>query len=1072
MSVHKLGGEAARIQDGMRARREARSPDEGSGDEGAPVGRLGKLARYYVDCLAHEGDDGVSTFATSHYGRSDYVELPCPPTSSEFRARWRQPGVAELLKTVRVGRKRLTAYVGYPVRLRPHQTPRWKGFFVEPVMLWPLEVGEQGEASYRLADDGPIINLAFLRGVAMGDASAAMEEAVRLGAELGLDRQLADRLEVDELMSRLAEVRPDWDWCEPLDTQHCSSGPALSELNTAGVYNRAVLVTGERSPYTVGLEQELRALRGTSEVALAQTALGHWLGGAPVSEVPDEVPLLEVLPMNSEQHQAIRSAMHAPLTVVTGPPGTGKSQVVTNLLVNAAWRGMKVLFASKNNKAVDVVEARVNGLANRPALLRLGSREYQENLSGHLIDALSGAVVEADIARYEDQVERHGELTQSLEALDETRQRTLEARNRVHELEAAVEGLRDVFGDERFNSLDTSLLGDALTRVRRYQRALDQLDAANANWGKRLLIALRHTRRLAELSGARAELEPLAAHLGAHLPADIVAERLDEHAVAARSLDNRLAAARRVLEYQTALSDLQASPSFEQIAQRRSALLQQLGQHSAALWRDYVNLLPTRLTRQQRQDIGDYAALLQMLTGRDAGQVHAGVREKERALRAKVTHVFSCWAITSLSVRGKVPFQQGLFDLVVIDEASQCDIASALPLLFRAKRAVVIGDPQQLRHITALSKAKDSELQMKHGLLDGLSAWMYQRSLFDLAVGVADADGIINLRDHHRSHADIINYSNQVFYGGRLRVATRHDRLRRPDKHGPGVIWSDVTGKVERPGGSSVANAAEASKLVECLRDLLLNRGYQGSVGVVTPFRAQVQLIRKRIAADAELKAIQDKHELIVDTVHRFQGDERDVIFFSPVVSERMSRGALAFLRDNGNLFNVAMTRARGLLHVVGDRAAAAASQVSYLVEFVRHVEALGVKAPADKGPGEIDLGPGYPLVDRPERVSPWEHMLYEAMYARGIRAIPQFSVEPYALDFAVFAGGRMLNIEVDGERYHRAWDGELCLRDQLRNQRMIELGWEVKRFWVYEVRDRLDDCVEWVERWLREAQP
>src|SRR5207244_7890626 len=57
-------------------------------------------------------------------------------------------------------------------------------------------------------------------------------------------------------------------------------------------------------------------------------------------------------------------------TVVTGPPGTGKSQVVTNMLVNAAWRGMKVLFASKNNKAVDVVEARVNGLGNRPVLLR------------------------------------------------------------------------------------------------------------------------------------------------------------------------------------------------------------------------------------------------------------------------------------------------------------------------------------------------------------------------------------------------------------------------------------------------------------------------------------------------------------------------------------------------------------------------------------------------------------------------------------------------------------------------------------------------------------------------------
>jgi hypothetical protein len=52
------------------------------------------------------------------------------------------------------------------------------------------------------------------------------------------------------------------------------------------------------------------------------------------------------------------------------------------------------------------------------------------------------------------------------------------------------------------------------------------------------------------------------------------------------------------------------------------------------------------------------------------------------------------------------------------------------------------------------------------------------------------------------------------------------------------------------------------------------------------------------------------------------------------------------------------------------------------------------------------------------------------------------------------------------GERYHRAWDGELCRRDQLRNMRLIELGWDVMRFWVYEVRDDLPRVVERVKRW------
>ena len=65
-------------------------------------------------------------------------------------------------------------------------------------------------------------------------------------------------------------------------------------------------------------------------------------------------------------------------------------------------------------------------------------------------------------------------------------------------------------------------------------------------------------------------------------------------------------------------------------------------------------------------------------------------------------------------------------------------------------------------------------------------------------------------------------------------------------------------------------------------------------------------------------------------------------------------------------------------------------------------------------------------------------------------------------------AGNRRLDIEVDGERYHRDWTGELLRRDQLRNKRLIELGWDVMRFWVYELRDNMPQCVERVQRWVR----
>jgi very-short-patch-repair endonuclease len=242
-------------------------------------------------------------------------------------------------------------------------------------------------------------------------------------------------------------------------------------------------------------------------------------------------------------------------------------------------------------------------------------------------------------------------------------------------------------------------------------------------------------------------------------------------------------------------------------------------------------------------------------------------------------------------------------------------------------------------------------------------------------------------------------------------------------------------------------------------------------VGVVTPFRAQAQLLQKAIQDDRKLSEVAARSELLVDTVHRFQGDERDVMFFSPVISADAPPGALSFLRSNGNLFNVAITRARGLLHVVGDRAAAANSGVDYLADFAAYTAGLAAPVHRDPVSRPQDLGPAYPAVARPEQVSDWERLFYHELHRSGLRPVPQFTVEQYDLDFALFVGDRQLNIEVDGEHYHRSWTGELCLRDQLRNQRLIELGWEVKRFWVYEIRDRMEECVAWIRTWADAAE-
>ena len=229
----------------------------------------------------------------------------------------------------------------------------------------------------------------------------------------------------------------------------------------------------------------------------------------------------------------------------------------------------------------------------------------------------------------------------------------------------------------------------------------------------------------------------------------------------------------------------------------------------------------------------------------------------------------------------------------------------------------------------------------------------------------------------------------------------------------------------------------------------------------------QANKIRELVFKNDKLTSALNNLKFVCDTVHRFQGDERDLIIFSPVISKNVSRGSLGFLKSNGNLFNVAITRARSALIVIGDLKSCIESGIDYLSAFAKYTENIKDKEVKKEEELKQDYGIDYPNVSNPEQVSDWERLFYKALYAKGIKTIPQYNIDQYILDFAIIKGEKKLNIEIDGEKYHRDWTGELSRKDQIRNQRMFELGWDVIRFWVYEVRDNLDESVEKVKRWI-----
>jgi len=235
------------------------------------------------------------------------------------------------------------------------------------------------------------------------------------------------------------------------------------------------------------------------------------------------------------------------------------------------------------------------------------------------------------------------------------------------------------------------------------------------------------------------------------------------------------------------------------------------------------------------------------------------------------------------SMKKSVPF-----DYLIVDEASQVNLPTALACLGVAKNAVIVGDSKQLTHIS-----DNNSLRCSSKIPQGYDAVDYNL-LTSVLETMKDIVPVEMLREHYRCNPLIIGFCNKRFYNGEMVVMSKKQ------ENFPFEIVDVPTGHIDYLNNSPISNRQieETRNVIEAL----LSKGIDtGAIGVVAPYKAHAnKLYRTLKIADIES-----------DTVHKYQGREKDVIIYNSV------QNSITKFNDNSNLVNVAISRAKNRLVIV-----------------------------------------------------------------------------------------------------------------------------------------------------------
>jgi superfamily I DNA and/or RNA helicase/very-short-patch-repair endonuclease len=573
------------------------------------------------------------------------------------------------------------------------------------------------------------------------------------------------------------------------------------------------------------------------------TVLNDYFNGV-ISEDHHHNPHQNIFPFgfNKSQKRATENAMTHKLSIIQGPPGTGKTQTILNIIANIIRDGKTVAVVSNNNSAIDNIYEKLQSGGIDFIAAKLGSIKNKQGFLLNQFVPTPETLREWEIKNYNE----YG-INNEIKSLESEIESTLQQTNRLAVLKDKLE----------------SITIEASYFFNYYENTYTDVRVPNFSKSPNPELLLDLWNKLDRNKNNISFLNKLWSWFFCHI-------KIDNFYNQPISI---LIAALQKSYYDARIKDLGKSIDSIQVYISNNDLDEKIKRHvdlSMDIFRSHIAKRYLKKLKKTNYTIGDL-----WRNSKNFIEDYPVVLSTTYSLRNSLSNDY-------------------VYDYVIIDEASQVDLATFVLALSCAKNAVIVGDEKQLPNvINDETKRKDSEIFSQFSIPD---QYMFSNHSALSTITELFGDKVPNqlLREHYRCNPKIIGFCNKMFYDNQLIILTPETK----DSCDPLKLYETVKGNHARDDHINQRQIDVTLNEVVPRENLNL---LDGSVGIVTPYKNQAKALNDALIGKNVLAA----------TVDKFQGRERDVMIINTVDNN------ISDFASSPNRLNVAVSRAKKQLIVV-----------------------------------------------------------------------------------------------------------------------------------------------------------